>query len=387
MGADVIKIERPGGDPARSLGPFYHNIPHPERSLFWFAYNLNKRGITLNIETADGRQIFQKLAQTADFVIESFAPGYLDKLGIGYPVLKSPNPRLILVSITPFGQTGPYHDFKGADIVGMAMGGQAYLIGDPDRPPLRIGFFQAALHASAQGAVAALVALLARNTIGQGQHVDVSIQQSVTWTTQASHSNWVLNGVNVKRSGGVQVGLVAGRGLRIIWPCKDGFVTFRILGGAFGVQTQRALLKWMESEGFVSGVLQQLGRDDFNLGNLDEESATQIESLISSFFMKHTKAELYEGAIAREMVLCPVNTVKDVVASPQLAARQFWTEVPHPELACSITYPGAFVQASETPVRIRRRAPLIGEHNVEIYGGELGFSREELGALKQAQVI
>src|SRR3990170_3305135 len=138
LGADVIKIERPGGDPARRIGPFYHDEPHPEKSLFWFAFNTSKRGITLNIETADGQEIFKRLVQTADFVIETFPPGYLAKLGLGYSDLEKINPGIILVSITPFGQTGPYKDWKGADIVAWATGGDMAPWGEPDRPPIRI---------------------------------------------------------------------------------------------------------------------------------------------------------------------------------------------------------------------------------------------------------
>ncbi len=387
MGADVIKIEGVGGDRARSIEPFYRDNPHPGKSLFWFAFNLNKRGITLNLETADGQEIFKKLAKTSDFIVESFAPAYLDELGLGYSVLRNLNPRIILISITPFGQTGPYRDFKGSDIVGMAMGGQMYLVGDTDRPPVRISFFQAALHACGQGAIGALVALLAREKIGHGQHVDVSIQQSVTWTTQGAHANWVLARSNVRRAGGTQMGLSVKRGLRVIWPCKDGFVTYRVMGGAFGAKTNYELVKWMEADGFDDNVLRELKRKDLDLLLLDEKTALQLESAIASFFMNHTKAELYNGGIKRRMTIYPVNTTKDVTEDPQLKARQFWTNVQHSELGCQITYPGAFIKASESPVWIRRRAPLIGEHNEEIYIGELGLSIDEVIALKQASVI
>src|SRR3989304_4246953 len=135
LGADIIKVEKPGGDLARRLGPFYHDDPDPEKSLFWFSLNTSKRGITLNIESVDGREIFKRLVKTADFVIESFPPGYLDKLGLGYFDLEKINPGVILVSIAPFGQTGPYRDWKTADIVAWAMGGNMAPWGEPDRPP------------------------------------------------------------------------------------------------------------------------------------------------------------------------------------------------------------------------------------------------------------
>jgi benzylsuccinate CoA-transferase BbsE subunit len=181
MGADVIKIEKPGGDAARSIGPFYHDEPHSEKSLFWFSLNTSKRGITLNIETADGREIFKRLVQTADFVIESFAPGYLDKLGLGYMALDKIKPGIIMVSITPFGQTGPYRDYKTSDIVAWAMSGEMSGWGDIDRPPVRISnHSQSYLNAAADGAIGALVALYQRWAMGEGQHIDVSIQEALS---------------------------------------------------------------------------------------------------------------------------------------------------------------------------------------------------------------
>jgi crotonobetainyl-CoA:carnitine CoA-transferase CaiB-like acyl-CoA transferase len=178
LGADVIKIERPGGDPARNIGPFYHGIPHPEKSLFWFAYNANKKSITLNIESTDGQELLKKLVAKTNIVLESFTPGYMESLGLSYEKLTSVNRQLIMVSISAFGQTGPYKDYKASDIVLVAMGGSMYLYGDSDRPPVRISFPQAYLHASADAAVASVIALYYQQVIGEGQHVDVSAQES-----------------------------------------------------------------------------------------------------------------------------------------------------------------------------------------------------------------
>ena len=184
LGADVIKIERPGGNPARNIGPFYHDEPQSEKSLFWWAFNTSKRGITLDIENAEGQENFKKLVDTADFIIESFPPGYLAKLGLDYPALQQINPGIIMVSISPFGQTGPYKDFKGPDIVVWAMGGHMYPFGDADRPPVRISHHsQAYLHAGVEAAVGAMMALYHRQMTGQGQQVDLSIQDTIAWTT------------------------------------------------------------------------------------------------------------------------------------------------------------------------------------------------------------
>ena len=138
LGADVIKIERPGGDPLRNIGPFFHDEPDPEKSLYWFQFNTSKRSITLNLDSADGREILEKLVAKADVIVETFPPGHLEQMGLGYGTLRELNPRLILTSITPFGQTGPYQDFKGSDIIAQAMGGLMNLAGFPEDPPLRI---------------------------------------------------------------------------------------------------------------------------------------------------------------------------------------------------------------------------------------------------------
>ena len=387
LGADVIKIEGVGGDPARSRGPFYGDIPHPEKSLFWFAYNLNKRGITLNIETTDGREILKRLVQSADFVIESFSPGYLEERGLDYSTLKTLNPGLILISISSFGQDGPYRDFKGSDLVCTAMGGELNLVGDPDRPPVRISYPQVAFHACVQGVVGGLVALWGRGKKGLGQHVDVSIQQCVTWTTIGVLTRWLLAGMNTNRAGGTQVGLTMGRGFRILWPCKDGFIAFRLMGGVFGIKSNRKLAEWMQEKGDLDPVMSYAQKEDFDPENLDRETVSRIEEVVSAFFRQYTKAELYDQAIQREMILYPVSTAKDIFEDRQLRARDFWREVLHPELGCSIVYPGTFIRAPGVPAQVKRRAPRIGEHNQEIYQGELGFSTRRILAYKQAGII
>ena len=184
IGADVIKVEPPEGDPARNIGPFYHDIPDKNKSLYFFAFNTNKRSITLNILTPDGQEIFKKLVKTADFVIESFTAGYLDKLGLGYKDLKEINPRIIPVSITPFGQTGPRKKWKGTDIINIAMGGLSHIMGSPDRPPVRVGIDQSYMIAGSQAAMGAMIAHYHRQATGKGQHVDTSIQDSCSLSTR-----------------------------------------------------------------------------------------------------------------------------------------------------------------------------------------------------------
>lgn len=385
MGADVIKIERPGGDLARNIGPFYHDEPHPEKSLFWFALNTSKRGITLNIETPDGQEIFKRLVKTADFVIETFAPGYLDKLGLGYSDLAKINPGVILVSITPFGQTGPYKDWKTADIVAWAMGGEMAPFGDVDRPPIRISHHsQAYLHAGNDGAQGALTALYARWKTGEGQHVDVSIQDAVSQCTEHLTATWDLRGVVRKRGEEAMMG--AGHTAKRLWRCKDGWVSWSH-GGPSRLAPSLPLIRWMQAEGMSNEFLDKFDWNRPDFIRIPQSEMDKIEEPTAEFFMTKTKAELLAGAVKYQIMLYPVFTTADMLSDPQLAARKFWEQIEHSELGTTITYPGAFGVFSETPIRISRRAPLIGEHNREIYEKELGMSKEKLILLKQAGVI
>jgi len=387
MGADVIKIERPGGDPGRSLGPFYHDIPHEERSLYWFAYNANKRSITLNLESADGRELFRKLAAGADAVIESFSPGFMDGLGLGYNVLSKIKPGIIFTSISPFGQEGPYSQFKYSDIALMAMGGYMYTCGEPDRPPLRIAFPQSPMFAGVEAASGTLMALYHREMTGEGQVVDISLEHSLTGTSSSLVTAWwYLEGVILSRVGQYRAGLGAGIKQRQMWPCRDGWVSFQIYGGAMGAKANKALLQWMDSEGCATDHLKGIDWDNMDMSKLTQDDMDKMEQPIGVFLLRYTKAELEEAALTKDIMLYPVNTMADILNSPQLKARNFWMDVEHPELGASIVYPGEWAKLSDYPMKIRR-APLIGEHNADIYKQELGLSDVELSALKQARVI
>ena len=380
LGADVIKIERPSGDPARNMGPFYHDEVDPEKSLFWFAYNTSKRGITLDIEAADGQEIFKRLVKGADFIIESFAPGYMDKFGLGYVSLEKINPRLIMVSITPFGQTGPYKDYKAPDIVAWAMGGRMYSVGDADRPPVRISHHsQAYLQAGLEAAMAAMMALYYRQMTGEGQQVDLSIQAAAA---QPSNTSWDIRQIVPQR--GTQTYNI---NVPRIWPCKDGLVTWYFMPGELSARRNVAFVNWLDSEGMANDFLKGFDWNTFDYAAITQEVMDRIAEPTAKFFMSHTKTELLEGAVKHRILFYPQFTTANILESVQLRARGYWVEIEHPELDTTITYPGAFVQASETPPRISRRAPLIGEHNQEIYERELGISKEELLRLKQDSII
>jgi crotonobetainyl-CoA:carnitine CoA-transferase CaiB-like acyl-CoA transferase len=382
LGADVIKIERLGGDPARNIGPFYHDEVDPEKSLFWWAFNTSKRGITLDIEAADGREVFKKLVEGADFVIESFPPGYMEKYGLGYSALDRINPGVIMVSITPFGQTGPYKDYKASDIVAWAMGGVMYVTGDADRPPVRVSHHsQAYVRAGVEAAVGAMMALCYREMRGEGQHVDVSIQDCVAQSVDAVTATWDMTKVNVRR-GAMPPGINAR--LRMTWPCKDGYLVWMYRFG-YWAHVSRSLVNWMDSEGMADNFLKGFDWATVDQATIPQEAADRINEPTRKFFMAHTKAEFLEGASKRRIMLYPVSTTADMLESVQLAARGLWVNVDHPEFGTSIIYPGAFAYSSEASPRISRRAPLIGENNQEIFGKELGLSKEGLPILRQGK--
>jgi crotonobetainyl-CoA:carnitine CoA-transferase CaiB-like acyl-CoA transferase len=396
LGADVIKIEKPGGDPARFIGPFYHDEPDPQKSLYWYQFNCNKRSITLNLETADGRGVLKKLIEKADVMVETFPPGHLDGMGLGYPVLRGINPSLILASITAFGQTGPYRDFKASDIVGQAMGGVMYLAGLPDDPPNRLYGSQAYYMASVQAACGILTALYVTEMTGEGQHVDVSMQEAVAIAQESAMQTYDLRG-EIRRRTGVS-GLAPAHPGMGTFECKDGYVNIFMMTGLWSL-----LLDWMESEGMAGElrekhqeVIEKLNDLFFIFGVVMDREAyarflkdeyAPVDEHLRAFLKSHTKQELYDGAQQRRLQLSMVSTIEDLLENPQLEALSYFVQVEHPELGATLKYPGAPYHLSETPWRIQMRAPLIGEHNLEIYEKELGISREELTILKQGGVI
>jgi len=386
LGADVIKIERSGGDPSRNIGPFYHSDRNPEKSLYWWAYNCNKRGITLNIETKDGQEIFKKLVGESHVVIESSPPGYMDEIGLSYTRLSEINPGIIMASISPFGQTGPYKDYAASDLTIWAMGGLMFYCGERDRGPVAISFPQACLHAGGAAAQGTMIALYHQQLTGEGQHVDVSILESIVNNLMHIRPFWELNEMELHRAGQFRIDILGtGAVARMIWPCKDGYVMFSIMGGATGAPSNRALFQWMEEEGMA---LDDIKRDweALDMHTATQEDFDQLQKPITQFFLRHTQAELYKGALERGMMFYPVNTTKAITEDIQLKTRGFWQQVEHPELDTQISYPGSFIR-SAAESEISRRAPLIGEHNEDIYGQELGFSQAEIARLKQAGVI
>jgi len=389
LGADVIKIERPGGDSARRIGPFYQNVPDPQKSLYWFAFNNNKRGITLNIETADGSDLFKELVKTADVVVESFVPGYMDELGLGYSELRRlTDGKIVLTSVTPFGQEGPYTKYKVSDIGIMAMSGSMYLLGDPDRPPVRTSIPVSYVWVGSYAALGTLMALFHQQMTGVGQHVDVSAQASAAWSADTAPFYWEADGTMTKRVGNAIAGRsIHGAVMKAAYPAKDGYICWLIYGARSGAITNKETVKWMDEKGMATDWLKSQDWDKFDPAHATPEDFERIMEPVGQFLQGITKREFQEESVKRRIMGYPVSTAKDIMENPQLQAREVWQEVEHPELGASITYPGPWVKMSQSACGIRRRAPLIGEHNQEIYVKELGISEDELVMLKQGGII
>jgi crotonobetainyl-CoA:carnitine CoA-transferase CaiB-like acyl-CoA transferase len=389
LGADVIKIEPVGGSPVRQLPPFFQNAPGPERSVYWWAYNRNKRGITLNLEREQGRAIFRQLAGHADFLLESANPGYWSQRGIGYQELAALNPGLIGVSITPFGQDGPKAGYADSDLIIMAAGGVLILYGDEDRAPIRMSVPQAYLHASADGAIAALIAYYGRLESGIGQHVDVAAQESVGLANQSNALTLPIRGEETRRmAGGAQLGPLR---VPLVWNAKDGQITFVFLfGSALGPFTQK-FINYLYEQGACDEAMRDtdwIGYGaDLLSGRLPMEDYERRKTVIAEFFRQKTKAELFEAARARTMLIAPVSTIEDVLQNPQFIAREYWQHMGHPETGTTMIYPGPFARLSAKPIVFRRPPPRVGEHNREVLIGELRMNDTDFAALQRDGII
>jgi len=385
LGVDVVKVEKPGGDASRKIGPFWHDESDPEKSLYWFAYNSSKRGITLDLEKDEGKKVFRDLVKTADFVIESFAPGEMEGLGFGYEGLIRIKNDIILTSITPFGQSGPYSQYQATDLVIMGMAGELFLTGDSDRRPVNISLPQACMHAGADAAVGSMLAHHYRRKTGEGQHVDVSLQQSAGWFLAQTVPHWEIDNLILGRVGTFRT---SSRGTlqRQVWPCKDGFIFFFMIGGQQGAKTCRNLVKWMSDVGMATEFLLTYEWEKFDMASARQELIDKISQPISEFFKTRTKKEALDAAMSRNISVCPLMGMQDLIVDPNLAARNFWQPIEHPELKTEIPYPRQFARSSENEMQTKSRAPLIGEHNAEIYS-ELGMSEKRLAELRKSGVI
>jgi len=360
LGADVVKIEPPGGDASARRGPYLGDRPDPERSLVWLALNTSKRGIELDLESETGRELFLRLARQADVLLETFAPGRLQAMGLCYGALSRENPRLVHCAVTPFGQDGPYANYRARDLVVVAMGGNMAGTGDPARPPVRCSFPTSYYHAGPEAALAILIALNDRELSGRGQLVDVSLHETQLQTVLTGASQHLLDGRLARRAGDRM-----GR-TREIWPAADGTVSYGLRGGQARIPNLRATVAWMDECGMASEWLRAYDWTTHSHLEVSDEDLSRIEAAFGAFFATKTVRELYAGALERRILLAPCNDAREIVEHEQLRSRQLFRSVEIPEWGARFEQPDFFAKIRGRPMGIRRSAPRIGEHQSEI---------------------
>ena len=370
FGAQVIKIERPGGDPARDMPPFYHDERHPEKSLPFLYLNTAKRSVSLNLKSAQGIHILRELAKGADILVENFSPRVMPSLGLDFPTLRELNPALVMVSISNFGQTGPYRDYKATDMVEYALGGLMYIFGSYDREPLKHAFNQAQFKAGTNGAAAALMALYHQRSTGQGQHVDVSIQESVASALRDVTSNFTYFGAVRRRQPNHSGDLTR---LRAV---SDGYILPNPgIGGRLNWNT---VVEFLEAP--------ELDDDKFRTPTARLENAEELGKILDRIFLSKNKMDIFYRAHQKRFIYGVIDSLEEVMASPQNLAREGFVEVDHP-VAGTFRYPGAPVKLSETPWDGLQPAPTLGQHTQEVFSQRLGYTAADLEELSGMGVI
>ncbi|MDP6300433.1 MAG: CoA transferase [SAR202 cluster bacterium] len=376
MGADVVRVEPPGGAETRRIGPFLDEAPHPERSIHFWHYNTNKKSVTLSLDKPEGRELFARLVKTADILVESMPPGYMDDRGLSFDELKEVNPALVYVSISPFGRGGPKGHLKGGDLVGWASSGYMFTTGWSWQQPTRPWARQASQAGCLFAVGSALAATYVRWSTGQGQHVDISLQQAVAAQVEHDVSFYVGDNIVSGRRGNDHVN---GFGGTKVIQCKDGWVHINVGWSPRGNQ----IVKWMDEEESAGDLTDEKWQDPkYRRANVDH-----VVEVVTAWAMTKTKAQFFHQGQARGLECAPLNSVSEVFADPQLESREFWVDVEHNELGREIKYPGAPYQFSDTPWTMRRRAPLTGEDNTAIYEKELSLSKPELTVLAEEGII
>ena len=388
LGADVIQVEPPSGSSARQVGPFAGDNPDPNRSLYWWSYARNKRGISCDLDHPDGQALIRQLAASVDFVLESSDPGAMTRRGLGYDDLADGRDDLIYTSISAFGQGGPKAGYQATDLILIAAGGPLYLAGGAGEEPVRVSVPQAWLHASGEAAMAALIALRHRSRTGQGQHIDISAQQSVAAATMSAVLAASVGANETARvAGGMAVGPFTGK---LIWEAADGYISLTFLFGSGIGPFSRRLFQWMYDEGACSEAdrdLDWIGLGaEFISGQRPLSEWDRLMGVVGAFLKTRTRDELFAEAQSRSLLIVPVTTVDEVANSEQFEARNFWREHDMPHWPDPVRFPGPFVKLSRNEIEYRRPAPDVGQHNAEVYG-ELGLDADAVAELSARGVI
>ena len=368
-GADVIKIEPPGaGDPARRMGPFVGDDPHPDKSIPFLYLNTNKRGITLNIGTVAGRKILSALLENADVLVENFPPAERPHPALDHDRLAAAHPGLIVTSITPFGQTGPYRDFAATDIVTYAMSGLMYHSGDSDREPLRNVLNQSFYVAGVNAAVATTAALFQRLFSGEGQLVDVStVECLASHLVQAIPYYSYMGAIKGRRP-------VRGSGFEELMPARDGYVIPSVQGSQ----------PWATVADLIG--LEELHDPRFASGSGRIEFGEELNQLLVQGLAQWDRKALHQASGERRLVFGMAQDAGDLYECPHLRERDFFASVTHP-VAGTADYPGMGPKLSGMNFSVRYPAPILGQHNREIIGDELGYSPAAMVQLRANEVI
>ncbi len=357
LGADVVKVEPPGGCDSRRATPLDPSLPDGLASLRFHAYNRNKRAVTLDLDTEEGREGFHRLVAGADFLFENAPPGAMAARGLGFDDLRAVNPRLVYVAITPFGQDGPYAGYLATDLTLSAMSGQMAVNGDSDRAPVRVSVPQAWLHAAAESASAALLAHHRRLQINDAQFVDVSVQASLVLTALNAAVASAVQGKDIERNGtALQLGTAT---FRVLFRAADGDVVLVVNGRVLDT-----VVRWMADEGIVPAAwASDEDWPTYDRRLLSQQPLThgwdEVMDRLDTFIAVHTKDDLLARGMAAGVFIAPENTVADVLAFPHLEARGYWQPLTLPN-GREIRAPGPFVRLSRTPITYRRDAPTLG---------------------------
>jgi len=376
LGAEVIKVEEPvAGDESRRCGPFPNDIPHPERSGLYLYLNTNKLGITLNVRTLTGRDILYALIREADIFIENNRPNQMKEMGLDYATLKDLNPRLVMTSLTPFGQTGPYRDYHAHPINCCAVGGVSQTIGHEWREPLTAPYSMGHYQAAVSGTGATMAAILARDVTGLGQHVDIA--ETDVWATYHVGFGITLYAFGVREH--LRKGYIGGGWTypaRRVIPCKDGYM-------ALCAPQVKQWIKFIELMGNPEWSGEPRYRDRHAM---EDDYPEEVDALLAPWFLERTKKELFELFERNAIPFAPLYDMADEISEPHLAERRFFTRLDRAETG-TLTYPGPAYKFSGTPWALKRPAPQLGEHNEEILCGRLGYSRQDLAALRRSNII
>ena len=369
-GAEVIKVEKPGtGDGARRLGPFVGDDPHTEKSEQFLFFNTGKKSITLNLKAPKGVEIFKRLVKDADILVENFEPRVMPSLGLGYDVLSKINPRLLMTSISNFGQSGPYRDYKAAEIIEYALSGLMKMTGQPEREPLKLGLDVAQLTGGQSAVPPTLAALYSSQLTGKGRHVDISIMDYCAGLVEFQAALYI----GIKYISG-RIGNLNEKGHP--WgnfPCRDGWVTIAIGGSNIKYLAELMGNPELDQPKFATAINRLQNRDE-------------LDSLMLPWLIDHGREEPFDFLNTKtECAAGWVRNVEELVNCPQLKSQDFYVTIEHP-IAGKAIYPGGVCKMSETPVPMER-APLLGEHNEEIYCSRLGYTKAELAEWEQAGVI